>query len=151
MTHQAPCGECHLKPGEVCDICGRYHEIKRPTGNNADEWHVFLTEYPNALPFYAVQIAEAIDDAERNALERAIARMGWPEIHAFRSEIAKGQGVCEDAGGYLMRAYRRLFGLPEADLEIVTHQQAARAMVAAANGEVAPAAPDTDYDPSRDM
>lgn len=18
-----PCGECHLKPGEVCDICGR--------------------------------------------------------------------------------------------------------------------------------
>lgn len=20
--HKTPCGECHLKPGETCDICG---------------------------------------------------------------------------------------------------------------------------------
>jgi hypothetical protein len=44
----------------------------RPTGSNADEWHLFLSEYldnratsPSGLTFMAVQIAEAIDDAER--------------------------------------------------------------------------------------
>jgi hypothetical protein len=21
---KAPCGECHLKPGEICDVCGAY-------------------------------------------------------------------------------------------------------------------------------
>jgi hypothetical protein len=45
---------------------------ERPKGNNADEWHLFLSERldsratsPNGLLFVAVQIAEAIDDAER--------------------------------------------------------------------------------------
>jgi hypothetical protein len=45
--------------------------ISRPRGSNADEWHLFLTQYldnratsPNGLVFIAVQIAEAID-AER--------------------------------------------------------------------------------------
>ena len=46
---------------------------RRPAGSNADEWHLFLCEYlcdrPNGagdgLAFIAVQIAEAIDDAER--------------------------------------------------------------------------------------
>lgn len=28
----APCGECHLQPGEVCDICGR-----RAVGESAPE------------------------------------------------------------------------------------------------------------------
>lgn len=69
---------------------------------------------------------------ERELLEQAIGRMGWPEIHAFRAEMAKGQGVCEDAGGYLMRCYRRLFGLPQLDEEIISYQRAARAMVARA-------------------
>jgi len=42
----------------------------RPIGSNADEWHLFLSEYldnratsPNGLTFMAVQIAEAIDAA----------------------------------------------------------------------------------------
>lgn len=48
--------------------------MPRPSGNNADEWHLFLTEHldaqatsPNGLPFMAVQIAEAIDDAVADA------------------------------------------------------------------------------------
>jgi hypothetical protein len=69
---------------------------------------------------------------EREALEAAIDRMGWTEIHAFDEEMRKGQGVYEDAGGYIMRGIRRLFGLPEKDREIVTYQKAASAMVDAA-------------------
>lgn len=44
----------------------------RPKDSNADAWHLFLSEYldaransPSGLTFMAVQIAEAIDDAER--------------------------------------------------------------------------------------
>ena len=44
----------------------------RPAGSNADEWHLFLSEYldnranfPTGMTFIAVQIAEAIDAAER--------------------------------------------------------------------------------------
>jgi acid stress-induced BolA-like protein IbaG/YrbA len=45
--------------------------LKRPSGSNADEWHLFLCEYldnratgsGDGLAFIAVQIAEAIDDA----------------------------------------------------------------------------------------
>lgn len=66
---------------------------------------------------------------EREALEFAIDRMGWPEIHAFQDELRKGQDYREDAGGFLMRAIRRLFGLPSPVDEITTYQQAARAMV----------------------
>lgn len=47
----------------------------RPQGSNADEWHLFLAErldnraaFPNALPFVAVQIAEAIDSVLASAL-----------------------------------------------------------------------------------
>lgn len=43
---------------------------QRPTGSNADEWHLFLSQYldnratqPSGLTFIAVQIAEAIDAA----------------------------------------------------------------------------------------
>jgi hypothetical protein len=38
---------------------------QRPLGSNADEWHLFLSEHTEALPYLAVQIAEAIEDAER--------------------------------------------------------------------------------------
>jgi hypothetical protein len=69
---------------------------------------------------------------EREALEAAIDRMGWTEIHAFEAEMRKGQGIYEDAGGYIMRGLRRLFGMPEKQDEIVTYQKAARAMVASA-------------------
>lgn len=48
----------------------------RPAGSNADEWHLFLTEYccnrpnqVNGMTYIAVQIAEAIETAERRARE----------------------------------------------------------------------------------
>lgn len=37
---------------------------QRPLGSNADEWHLFLDENKDALPYLAVQIAEAIELAE---------------------------------------------------------------------------------------
>src|SRR5690606_2461026 len=68
----------------------------------------------------------ALDDAERTAIERAIERMGWAEINAFHAELKRGQSIYEDAGGFFLRAFRRLFGLPPRD-EVVTYQEAARA------------------------
>lgn len=48
-----------------------YDGTKRPSGSNADEWHLFLCtrlcNRPNhidGLSYMAVQIAEAIDDAK---------------------------------------------------------------------------------------
>ncbi len=38
---------------------------QRPLGSNADEWLLFLTENKDALSYLAVQIAEAIDEAQR--------------------------------------------------------------------------------------
>lgn len=67
--------------------------------------------------------------SEAEVLERAVARMGWDEIWAFQAELRKGQDVREDAGGFMMRAIRRLFGLPEIDRTIETHQAAARRLV----------------------
>jgi hypothetical protein len=69
-------------------------------------------------------------DHEREVMEAAIDRMGWPEINAFHAELKRGQGVYEDAGGYFIRALKRLFGLPPQD-EVLTYQRAARAMVEA--------------------
>lgn len=68
----------------------------------------------------------------RAALEAAVDQMGWPEIHAYQAEMRRGQSIYEDAGGYFMRGLRRLFGLPQIDEEIITHQKAARAMIEAA-------------------
>lgn len=68
-------------------------------------------------------------EQERQLLEDAVARMGWPEIHAFHEEMRKGQSIYEDAGGYFLRGLRRLFGLPQIDEEIITYRRAAKAMV----------------------
>jgi predicted alternative tryptophan synthase beta-subunit len=38
---------------------------QRPLGSNADEWHLFLAENKDAPGYLAVQIAEAIEQAER--------------------------------------------------------------------------------------
>jgi len=71
----------------------------------------------------------AVSDAELSAMERAIERLGWPEINAFHQERARGQDVREDGGGYWCRAIRRLFGLPSTLDTVETYQDAARAMV----------------------
>lgn len=109
--------------------------VSRPAGNNADEWAVFLEEY-GATSYAAVQIAEAIDDAEKTGAARAVDRMGWPEINAFHEDMARGQSIYEDAGGFMLRCIRRLFGLPPLpDREVVTYQEAARAMLRAREGK----------------
>ena len=38
-------------------------KMSRPTGSNADEWALFLSEHEGATEYVAVQIAEAIEDA----------------------------------------------------------------------------------------
>jgi len=73
---------------------------------------------------------------EREVLERAIDRMGWPEIHAFQEECRKGQDIYEDAGGYLIRCIKALFGIRRRD-PVTTYQDAARALVAKAYEESA--------------
>jgi hypothetical protein len=82
-----------------------------------------------------VRNGEAITMSQAEALEDAVERMGWPEIHAFQNELRKGQDYREDAGGFMMRAIRRLFGLPAPAETVVTYQEAARAMVAHSKGE----------------
>ena len=107
--------------------------MNRPAGSNADEWSVFLEEHEGSIPFVAVQIAEAIEAAEQYAINRAIARMGWPEIEAFQKELHKGQDIYEDAGGYFMRAIRATFGVRRKD-PVTNYQDAARALIAKAAG-----------------
>jgi hypothetical protein len=72
-------------------------------------------------------IAEKLE--ELAAIERAIDRMGWPEIHAFQEELRKGQDIYEDAGGYFIRAIKALFGVRPGD-PVTAYQDAARAMLA---------------------
>jgi len=59
-------------------------------------------------------------EAEAAVLECAIERMGWPQIRAFEEELGRGQDVAEDAGGFMLRAVRRLFGLPSQKASVIT-------------------------------
>ena len=44
---------------------------QRPLGSNADEWHLFLSENKECnAGYFAVQIAEAIDEAEQRGYAR---------------------------------------------------------------------------------
>lgn len=45
---------------------------QRPLGSNADEWHLFVEENKDSSTYLAVQIAEAIDDAERRGARDAL-------------------------------------------------------------------------------
>lgn len=65
------------------------------------------------------------------ACERAIERMGWPEIQAFMEE--PGQSPHEDAGGYLLRKIKALFGIKPDRLE--TYREAAQRLVAEARAQ----------------
>lgn len=69
-----------------------------------------------------------ITDEEAEIVERVIDRMGWPEIHAFQERMS--QDVYEDAGGFMLRRIKRLFGIRRDP--ILTHQEACRAMLAQA-------------------
>jgi len=99
---------------------------ERPTTSNADAWLLFLSE--NTPEYACIQIAEAIEEAEDRGCERRIDKMGWPEIHAFYGELYKGQDIYEDAGGFFLRALRRLFGLKKRET-VTTYKEAAQAML----------------------
>ncbi|WP_051949306.1 hypothetical protein [Methylosinus sp. PW1] len=73
------------------------------------------------------------DDNERVALENALDRIGWDEIHAFNGELAKGQDIHEDGGGFFRRAIKALFGVKPKD-PVVTHRDAARALIESLEG-----------------
>lgn len=66
-------------------------------------------------------------NAEKAIIERAIDRMGWDEIHAFHNQ--KEQSVYEDAGGYILRKIKALFGIPVPDNTIFTYKEACKAML----------------------
>lgn len=123
--------------------------IKRPVafrvprlfGDQISHWFVTTSEDEaramadtNGVEYEGLYVrdGDTITMSQEEALEDAIDRMGWPEIHAFHAELRKGQDYREDAGGFMMRAIRRLFGLPQPALDVVNYQQAARAMVDAA-------------------
>ncbi len=71
-----------------------------------------------------------VQKSERQILFEAVDRMGWKEIRAFQEELKKGQSIHEDAGGYFMRCYKRLFGIAPRE-EVITYKGAMKAMIAA--------------------
>lgn len=97
----------------------RLRELSRTDGHD---------DYDRAV-LCVVDDLEAILASQYDAVEQAVDRMGWPEINAFNEERRKGQSIYEDAGGFVMRCMRRLFGLPSPDTTVISCQDAARAMV----------------------
>jgi hypothetical protein len=89
-----------------------------------------LRSYQSAMKI----IGEANKEGEQQALERAIDRMGWPEIRAFQDQLREGQDAFEDAGGFWLRAIKALFGIHPID-PVTNHQNAARALFEAASKE----------------
>lgn len=88
----------------------------RPKGNNADEWHLFLSEWldnraacPNGMIFMAVQIAEAIDDATREAERRALeTAANIAETHAKGYAAYRDHFAHRDACNEVAAAIRAL-------------------------------------------
>lgn len=83
---------------------------QRPQDANADAWYLFLREHETAPAFVAVQIAEAIDVAQRigaskteqNPLHAAIAyafevqRRGFVGLYWLDRWLAKDPGALQD-------------------------------------------------------
>lgn len=67
-----------------------------------------------------------VAEADLLAAGRVLDAMGWPEIEAYHEELRRGQGR-DDAGGYMLRAIARLFGIERGYNPQVTYEQAARA------------------------
>ena len=83
------------------------------------------------VEFAAKTAGVTVEQAE-HVLETVVANLGWPEIHAMQEELKRGQDVYEDAGGFFMRAYRRLFGLSRAATTVTNYRDAVAAMLDAA-------------------
>ena len=67
--------------------------------------------------------------------------LGWPDIRRFQAELARGQGVREDGGGFFVRAIMALLGKRPDPVE--TYQEAARRMLKEAGhaGGLSPSSP----------
>ena len=78
---------------------------------------------------FAAKTAGVTPEQAEEVLETIVANLGWPEIHAMQAELRRGQDIYEDAGGFFIRAYRMLFGLPRIDWEIQNYQQAVRTLL----------------------
>lgn len=50
---------------------------QRPLKSSADEWHLFVDENKDSPAHLAVQIAEAIDEAERRGARSALKESEW--------------------------------------------------------------------------
>ena len=59
--------------------------------------------------------------------------LGWPDIHRFQDALRNGQGVREDAGGFLLRCIMALFGKKLDEVE--TYQQAAKRLLEEAGND----------------
>ena len=67
--------------------------LKRPAGANADEWHLFLSENKDALPFVAVQIAEAIEALERQVFVPGLWRCPKCEFQLCQATLYAATGT----------------------------------------------------------
>lgn len=54
-------------------------------------------------------------------------RLGWPDIRRFEAELARGQGIREDGGGFFVRCIMALFGKKPDPVE--TYREAARRLL----------------------
>lgn len=80
------------------------------------------------VAFAAKTAGVTVEQAEA-VLETVVANLGWHQIHAMQEELRRGQDIYEDAGGYFLRAYRRLFGLSRANTAVVNYRAAVAAML----------------------
>lgn len=55
--------------------------------------------------------------------------LDWDDIHRYRREISKGQGILEDAGGYIIRTLKALMRIDVEDREVLDHRRAVKAML----------------------
>jgi len=114
------------------DLEGRSFGERHPIVAGAFWWRRHLTRIDKAaaaLTETNVKLVKAraeLKASEQEVIERVINRMGWPEIHAFHERI--GQDVYEDAGGFMIRKIKRLFGIKRDAVQ--TYQEAARATLA---------------------
>lgn len=74
------------------------------------------------------EAADALEQTERKVLYDALDRIGWDEINAYLDNLREGQAINEDAGGFLIRCIKGLFGISPRD-PIVTYKNAAKALV----------------------
>lgn len=105
-----------LKP--VCDVIA-YDGSARPSGSNADEWQLFLVEHITALPFLAVQIAEAIEALEKQVYVPGMRRCQKCKFTLMSNFMCASTGrlapndksdICPNGCGTLWRVSEREVG-----------------------------------------